>query len=314
MQTNTESYHCFYYCLQEVINQVSDLEINEAMICFLMNRYGFRYEVSPKSNFIEIDFIEEQLDFSKFRALTGIQVGVLIEDEPDTAWRTTSHTLEIMGVQLVIANTYYLSFDPANYRKSIDEHMIMIHHYDADQETFTVSDYRYKFEKISKEDLMMARSSLDDRFHSFTVAKLLDLPREKLINNVLKSMLSNVNLYLERDFPFIKSLKNELISIPQTGKLFAKLAWTKLPKKLYHPKGPIKSRAMMAQACLLINQELSVAFQELSAKWAALVTEIVRHTEANTDIQNILNKYDDIIHTEYELHIRLKDSLLQCVN
>ncbi|MGB8953922.1 MAG: BtrH N-terminal domain-containing protein [Tumebacillaceae bacterium] len=287
--------HCLYDAVSKTLQQAYSLDLDQSLIYHLFGGFCFSVEDLKNDKVPSYTTRGNQLQYSKFETLTGIRVAQQKDVLEERAWKTTMHNLAENGYQLVLTNCFFLPYDTANYKKNTENHLVLIHSYDEEQETFCVSDSCFDRVTIDREALMKARLKTlpsYNKYQSLKVEPKEVRDRETILELIRRDVIAQAaDFETQSDFDVFRRYLHE---IEAAEGIIRKVACNNLCKDLHHPSSVVTTRELMGDSLDILFPGLEHGYQELSAAWASLSTNIVRWSHGTVELAALLEMFEQI--------------------
>ena len=291
--------HCLYDAVSKTLAQAYSLELDQSLIYHLFGGFAFTMERVPNDKVPTYMVRGNSLSYEKFEPLTGFRVAQQKDVLEERAWKTTMRNLAENGYQLVLTNCFYLPYDTANYKKNTENHLVLIHSYDEEQEMFCVSDSCFDKVTIEREALMKARLKTMPSFNKYQSLKVEPktiLGRETILDNLRQEVAATAKRFETGND--LDAYRRALHEIEATEGIFRKVACNTLAKDLRHPSSLVTTRELMADSLDLLFPGLEHGYRDLSAAWLSFSNNIVRWSHGTVDFASLIEMYDELAERE----------------
>ncbi|EJV74920.1 MULTISPECIES: BtrH N-terminal domain-containing protein [Bacillus] len=291
-------YHCLYQCLQTYIKHEYNFRFNISDIFNILGGHHFYFE-DLKNPMLPVYKIRSNvIDFDCFNQHTKFSIKRIYENDINEAVNNTIVTLNHNKQQLVFVNCFYLPYDYQNFKKNIDNHMIIVTNFNEINNEFTIFDPRYGEQKLSKNDYILARqNTLQKKSQYLKIRYSSDEIHEIDILNIIK--INNFN-YMSEGLNNLIIFKDIIKKIDKLEGIHRKIALNNLSQSFRHPHGPITTRALMAESFTNTNNHIMDVYNDLAKHWFIFANSLVRLQHNKIKVDTLINIYDHIINKEHE--------------
>ncbi|MCA1028624.1 BtrH N-terminal domain-containing protein [Cytobacillus kochii] len=287
--------NCFYNGTMRFFN-IQDIKLRESDLMHLFGGYSLFIKKFPNDLIPTYGVYGSLIREYKFKESTGVDLMVFYENNQESAFRRTDSILAKDQQQLVFANCYHLPFDQKNYKKNIDNHLLIIHSFNNISDSYTVSDDNGTY-SIAKKDLAIARKTTNDGEFKTIQFNKIDSLKQLDVNSKLKSIIPiQAAIFLNNSLNEIKEMKEIIIKINNLESIYKKLALKSIYNTISHPNGPVITRKLMATS---FNHKVYIDnYMKLSSQWKALSNNLIRLASDIVDIEDIIENLDEIYKNE----------------
>ncbi|MEH7051622.1 BtrH N-terminal domain-containing protein [Bacillus pseudomycoides] len=294
-----KNHHCLYETLQLYmqIEYNAYYEVSDIFNILGGHYFSFSSMDNPKVPTYRIK--SNSINFERFEEITPFKITRVTEQTIDESIYTTIHQSANNKCQVVFVNCFYLPYDLQNYKKNIDNHMIIVKGYNAINEEFTIIDSKYGENVVSKKDFILARqNTLQNSPQYLSVENKKPSHSNLITKNILYYIKNNNQNFLSTGLNNIKIFRNNLIYIDQLEGIFRKIALNNLSKSFRHPHGPITTRSLLATSFKNSFSEINELYNHIAEHWLKFANTLVRLQHGNVDIKKLLDLYDYLIANE----------------